>query len=94
MISLGGNCSITYQLNKYNLREKAYPFDWCKISINQLLNVLENNFDNYVDTLTIKKYSENHNSNLISNIYNIQYDEYSYNRSLWQFDWQLRTFCK
>ncbi len=73
MISLGGNCSVTYQLNKYKLREKAYPFDWCKISINQLLHVLENNFDNYINTLTIKKYSENHDSYLISNIYNVQY---------------------
>jgi hypothetical protein len=73
MISLGGNCSITYQLNNYNLREKAYPFDWCKISINQLLQVLENNFNNYVETITIKKYSENHDSYLATNIYNIQF---------------------
>ena len=73
MISLGSNCSITYQLNKYNKREKAYPFDWCKISMNQLLKVLENNFSNYIDSLEIKKYSENHNSFIITNSYNIQY---------------------
>jgi hypothetical protein len=73
MISLGGNCSITYQLNKYKFREKAYPFDWCKISINQLINVLEYNFNNYIDSITINKYSENHESYLVSNIYNVQY---------------------
>ena len=54
LISLGGNCSITYQLIKLNLRSEAYPFDWTKISINQLINVLENNFDGYSETLEIK----------------------------------------
>lgn len=73
MISLGSNCSITYQLNKYNKRKEAYPFDWCKISVNQLLKVLENNFSNYTDSLEIKKYSENHDSYIITNSYNIQY---------------------
>ena len=36
-ISLGGNCSITYQLNKYKLRNFLSPFDWSKITINQLI---------------------------------------------------------
>ena len=39
-ISLGGNCSITYHLIENNLRKKAYPFDWSKISIKQLINIL------------------------------------------------------
>lgn len=59
-ISLGGNCSITYQLYKYNLREEAYPFDWSKLSINQLINVLKNNFDLYSETLLLKYKSTNH----------------------------------
>ncbi len=41
-ISLGGNCSVCYQLNKYNIRTVAYPFDWCKISINQVDNNIFN----------------------------------------------------
>lgn len=59
-ISLGSNCSISYQLNKYNLRKNAYPFDWCKININQLINILENNFDNFIDTIEYQKDSLNH----------------------------------
>lgn len=59
-ISLGSNCSITEQLKKYNLRSNAYPFDWCNISINQLIEVLNNDFDNYSESLEIKNISEKH----------------------------------
>ena len=72
-ISLGGNCSITYQLNKYNLRNEAFPLDWAKIKINQLINVLENNFENYAESLQIKKYSDFHQSYIITNDYSIQF---------------------
>lgn len=77
-IGLGSNCSLTYQLNKLNLRKFSYPFDWAKISINQLINVLENNFDNYIN-LQIEKLSDCHLINeqipslLIKNIYNIKF---------------------
>lgn len=53
-ITLGSNCSITYQLNKHNLRLKSYPFDWAKITLKQLINVLENNFISYTDFQKIK----------------------------------------
>ncbi len=46
-IGLGSNCSVTYHLNKFGLRKKSYPFDWAKVEINQLINVLENNFELY-----------------------------------------------
>ena len=72
-ISLGGNCSITYQLNKYNLRNEAFPLDWAKIKINQLINVLENNFDNYAESLQIKRYSDSHQSYIITNDYSVQF---------------------
>lgn len=77
-ISLGSNCSVTHQLNKYGLRTKSYPFDWAKISIGQLINVLENNFISYTD-IQIKKMSHIHldmNLNptlLLSNPYNIHF---------------------
>ena len=72
-ISLGGNCSVTYQLNKYKLRNTSYPFDWTKISINQLITVLENDFVDY-DILNIRSFSEKHdNTLLLSNKYNIQF---------------------
>jgi hypothetical protein len=81
-ISLGGNCSITYQLINYNLRTESYPFDWSKININQLLDVLTNNFDLYSDTIRLKCISEKHHllgsndmkpSLIFSNIYNIEF---------------------
>jgi len=72
-ISLGGNCSITYQLNKYNLRNEACPLDWAKIKINQLINILENNFNNYAESLQIKEYSDSHQSYIITNHYSVQF---------------------
>lgn len=71
-IALGSNCSITWQLKKYNLRLETYPFDWCKISLKQLINVLENKFKDF-ENIEIKKYSNNHESYLITNKYNIKF---------------------
>jgi hypothetical protein len=59
IISLGGNCSIAYQLNKLGLRKKAYPFDWCDIKINQLITVLNEDFKDFEEISIIKK-SERH----------------------------------
>lgn len=58
-ISLGSNCSIAYQLNKYGLRKTSYPFDWCCLNINQLINVLENDFEDF-ENFKIKKLSDQH----------------------------------
>ena len=58
-ISLGGNCSVAFQLNRLKLRKKSYPFDWAKISLNQLLRVLENNFEDFEDIKLIKTLNNN-----------------------------------
>lgn len=70
-ISLGGNCSITYQLNKHKLRYEAYPFDWCKISMCSLIQVLKNEFKDFHKIISYstsykhKQYDDN--NNIISN---------------------------
>lgn len=82
-ISLGGNCAIAYQLKRLGLRDKSYPFDWCKMSINKLNKVLENDFKHFSD-VEINKYSENHllendpifsnsGSYIVKNKYNISF---------------------
>ena len=78
-ISLGGNCSVAYNLNRLNLRNKAYPFDWCKISIKQLVNVLSNNFKDF-DKVEVVKLSSNHldfdtnkETYILKNKYNITF---------------------
>lgn len=59
-ISLGSNCSVTYQLNKYGFRSRANLFDWVKISLSQLTIILENDFDDFVESLEFKKTSKIH----------------------------------
>lgn len=78
-ISLGGNCAVAFQLHQkgYTIR---YPFDWCNMSIYQLNQVLENNFDNF-HRLKIIKLSESHQnfetfeseSYILKNNYNIKF---------------------
>jgi len=63
-VSLGGNCSVTYQLNKYNLRNTAYPFDWSEINMNKLIDIFINNFAD-IEKISIHKFSEFHNNTLI-----------------------------
>lgn len=52
-ISLGGFCSIAYQLQKYNLRKIAYPFDWIRCDFTNLCEILENSFEGFMDDLTL-----------------------------------------
>ncbi len=89
IISLGSNCSVTYQLNKYNLRNQSFPFDWAKITIKQLNKVLETQFKDY-DNVFIKKFSENHDSSyIVSNKYNITFAHElfdKYNNSIEEFN--------
>lgn len=59
-ISLGSNCSITYQLGKLGLRINSYPFDWCKITLCQLIQILKENFNDFVESLEIAKVSRTH----------------------------------
>jgi len=68
IISLGGDCSVCYQLNKLGLRNKSYPFDWCKMSLNNLINIMENDFKDF-ERVELKRYSQNHKSYILKNDY-------------------------
>ena len=76
-ISLGNTCSIAHQLKETGLRTQSFPFDWCKISLNQLNKVLNNDFENF-NNLKVMKFSDTHTlensehgSYLLKNPYNI-----------------------
>lgn len=78
-IGIGSNCSITYWLNKLELRTCGFPFDWCALTIKHLNNILKHNFNEYVETLQIKCLSDKHpdkNGNpsiIITNKYNVKF---------------------
>ena len=78
-ISLGGNCSVAHHLNDFALRDEAYPFDWCDISLQRLLKVFDKQFENYSD-VEIIRYSEEHphfkeksGSFLLKNSYGVKF---------------------
>ena len=72
-VSLGGNCSVAYQLDKLGLRHNSYPFDWCRIKINKLIQVLNNNFNFYEDIIFKKKSFKHDNNIIVKNNYNIEF---------------------
>lgn len=59
-ISLGSNCSITHQLSKFGLRKCAYPFDWTKITLGQLISILVEDFNDYSKSLEFVSISNIH----------------------------------
>jgi len=49
-ISLGSDCSVSYNLQLLELRTESYPFDWIKSkSYIDVVNSLRNNFDTWLD---------------------------------------------
>jgi hypothetical protein len=68
IIPLGLDCCLAYQLNKLNLRKKAYPFDWMSSpKILSIIKLLENDFKNF---LNIEYYDIQENNNDNFNINN------------------------
>lgn len=59
IISLGSDCSVTYQLQKHHFREKAFPFDWIRISFLDVIKLIENKFEDMFDDIYFKRKSEN-----------------------------------
>ena len=59
-VALGDSCTITYQLNKYSLRKNSYPFDWTKNNLKKIINILENNFVDYDNSIEIIGISDKH----------------------------------
>tara|TARA_Y100000780_G_scaffold179369_1_gene164788 strand:- start:93296 stop:93868 length:573 start_codon:yes stop_codon:yes gene_type:complete len=78
-VSLGSNCSVAYQLVKYGKRLEAYPFDYCIIPLNKLIEVLLESFKEYSD-VEVHKLSKNHkifdsdeSSYIVKNKYNVKF---------------------
>lgn len=58
-ISIGSICSVSFNLNKYNLRKSSLPFDWVKIDdIDKVSYLIDNKFDGFMDDLSIVKESD------------------------------------
>jgi hypothetical protein len=83
-ISLGGNCSVAYQLHKRGLRDVGFPFDWSKSTMNQLLSSLEDKLEKYVSSLEISEFSNNHPYIKISGPLPKQYDNMLQNQGTYK----------
>lgn len=59
IVSLGSNCAVCYHMTNLGLRTQAYPFDWTKLSIGNLNQVLSTQFAEFAE-LEIKKFSQAH----------------------------------
>jgi hypothetical protein len=52
-ISLGGDCSVAYWLGKLGLRQYAFPFDWVKSDIFNIIKVIETKFHFFFNSVKI-----------------------------------------
>ena len=70
-IPIGSNCEISHYLKRNKLRNYAYPFDWNCSSLEMTYNILNNNFNNFLDDIYIGEpinrlyFDDNDDNNLI-----------------------------
>lgn len=95
-VSLGGDCSVAYNLQTLNKRTFAYPFDWVRInSLNIISDIIENEFNDFISSATKidesnkfplidDNFSDNKNNTLImENKYGVRfYHDFSANYNL------------
>ena len=80
LVSLGSNCAVAHQLDKLNLRKEAYPFDWAKIKLQTLNQILSYDFLDFTN-MSVQSFSPKHfafgkkdaGSYIISNKYGISF---------------------
>lgn len=74
LISLGGDCSVAYQLDQCGYRSCAYPFDWIRSSLDNIISLLRNNFDEFIDRdqLIYKRSTDNFKFVVDNNEENVQ----------------------
>ena len=47
-VSLGSDCSVALYLRDKGLRTIAFPFDWCVTSMESVLQMIENDFEDFL----------------------------------------------
>ena len=55
VISLGAYCFVASELKRFNIRKKAYPFDWNITTMETVLLLIKNKFEHFNDMNFIKK---------------------------------------
>ena len=72
VVSLGGNCRVSTWLKALNLRFQAFPFDWVESEeIEGLINLLDNNFDNYLLLENLIPFFNNYYNRVQDKVYKI-----------------------
>lgn len=49
IIPLGNNCSVAYNLQKYQKRNQAFPFDWLRSNFKNIVKCLKQEFQDFFD---------------------------------------------
>lgn len=65
VVSIGEDCACTSYLRRFNLQDCSFPFDWStKASFETRINLLVNNFDNFLNKENIVLMQKPHNDNV------------------------------
>lgn len=57
-ISLGCNCHTSYLLKILGLKKYSAPFDWLGCSIEDVTNILDSNFESFIDPTLLKDHDD------------------------------------
>ena len=58
-ISLGYFCSVASELERIGLRDSSSPFDWCISDLEGVKNLIENNFEGFLDYENMYQHTDN-----------------------------------
>lgn len=67
LISLGSDCCVTYQLQKFHFRNCAFPFDWIRCNLEDAIRLIKNNFKDILEEVYFTRTSSNFKFTIESN---------------------------
>ena len=71
IISLGFFCSVAMEIERIKRRDASYPFDWCISEFTGVIDLINNNFDNFLKYEQLMQNSSYHSHYM--NQYGIQF---------------------
>jgi hypothetical protein len=63
-VSLGNYCITSNILKDYNIKIESYPFDWMVSCLDNIIDCIENNFENFLDKNNYLLINSNQTKNL------------------------------
>jgi hypothetical protein len=72
IIPIGEDCSVALLLKELEIRKASYPFDWITCSFSSAINLINNNFEDFINPMYLVRDKRETHQHVFHNIlYNI-----------------------